>query len=193
MTGTIIDLAPDNRTGVIRSMDGSRISFSATVVLGDFDALAVGHWVSFDFDRCSRNRSAGRVMREPSGAAVPKIESVPDIRYGGFEQVANVRTYRFHILVSGHWNKQLAVTVDLALLLKYHVSVQEAPALCLRKLVSGLKGSPASQSHHLDNDDLLAFVASRAAAIERKRPKAGFGRRKGAPPPGPWNRVPAPG
>lgn len=178
-----------------RSRDGSRLAFSAAGVLGDFDTLAVGHLVSFDPDRAQPHHTAVRVFREPFGAHGPgkKLDASPDLRYaGGFNQAEGIHSCCFDAVASGHPVQHFIVTVDLALLLKHHIGVQEAPALCLRKLATDLKALPDTGCHELDDDDLLAYASSRAAAIERKRPKHSFAVRRGLPPPGPSSPMRAP-
>jgi hypothetical protein len=69
----------------------------------------------------------------------------------------------------------------LALMLKHRIGVQEAPALCLRKLAADLKAFPDSGRHELDDGDLLAYASARAAALERKRPRHSFTGRRGSP------------
>jgi hypothetical protein len=184
-SGTIVGLAAASRTGTIRSQDGSRFAFCAAAVLGDFDALAVGHRVNFDVN--PQHNVAVRVFREPvCGSSSRKVAgALPDLRYAGFEQLANVRTYLFDAIAPGDPFQRFAVTVDLALLVKHHVGIQDAPALCLHKLGEDLKTSRDSGPHALVDDDLLAFVSSRAASLERKKPKHSFTGRRGPPPPGP--------
>jgi hypothetical protein len=134
-----------------RSRDGSRLAFSAVGVLGDFDTLAVGHLVSFDLDRAQPHHTAVRVFREPFGAHGPgkKLDASPDLRYAGFNQAEGIRSYCFEAVASGHPVQHFIVTVDLALLLKHHIGVQEAPALCLRKLATDLKALPDTGCHEL--------------------------------------------
>lgn len=187
MTGRISALAAASRTGVIRRQDGVLFSFAADAVLGDYNALAVGDQVSFDDGRL--HRAVERVFREPAQpeAAMRKADATPDLRYAGFEQTAGVRRYRFDLQVAGRW-VQHAVTVDVALLLKHHVAVQEVPALCLHKLASELKDAPGF-AHQLGEEDLEAFLSARAAALPRKKPKVPFNGRRGSPPPAPSNHT----
>jgi hypothetical protein len=186
VTGKILGLAGNTRTGTIRSQDGSRPAFSAADVLGDFDTLAVGHLVSFDLDRARPLHAAVRVFREPFGASGPgkKPGALPDLRYAGFNQVESIRSYRFDAVASGHPVGRFVVTLDLALMLKHHIGVQEAPALSLRKLEADLMAFPDSGRHELDDGDLLAFASSRAGAIERRKAKHSFAGRRGSPPAG---------
>ena len=193
MTGTIVALAGNARTGTIRSQDGSRVAFSAANVLGDFDALAVGHMVSYDLERPRPYHMAARVFREPPGpsGAGSKPNTPPDLRYTGFHQAGKVRSYCFESVVHGSQARHFTVTVEMALLLKHHVGVQEVPALCLRKLAAGLSAIPDSARHDLGDEELFAYASSRAAAagVRRKARHSFSGGRRGAPPPGPSGRA----
>lgn len=191
VTGTIVGLVARTRTGTIRSQDGSRLGFSAAGVLGDFDTLAVGHLVSFEVERALPHHNAVRVFREPlrPSGPVKKPDGSIDLRYMGFQQAGNIRSYRFDALAGGHTVQHFVVKVDLALMLKHRIGVQEAPVLCLRKLAADLRGVPGPVAHELDNDDLDSYASSRAAAVERKKPRHSFAGRRGPPPPGPTNRM----
>lgn len=196
MTGTIVGLAGSVRTGTIRSREGSRLTFSAADVLGDYDTLAIGHLVSFDLDRVPPGHTAVRVFREPCGGArTPgkKADAPPDLRYAGFSQAGSIRSCGFDAVASGHPVQHFTVTVDLALLRKHRIGVQEAPALCLRKLAADLKVLPDQGPHELGDADLAAYVSSRAAVVERRRPRHSFAVRRGSPPPGPPGHVQASG
>ena len=93
-----------------------------------------------------------------------------------------MRSYRFNAASRGEELQNFIVTVDLALMTKHRIAVQEAPALCLRKLAADLKDAPASEQHDLSDGDLLAFASCRAAALESKKLKHSFaGRRRTAP------------
>jgi hypothetical protein len=185
MTGTILALTAASRGGCIRASDGSRLPFRAEAVLGDFDTLAVGHRVTFDVEHDGARRTAIRVFHEPMRRTVPakKTDAEPDLRYAGFRQAANVRTYRFDVETPGR-SVQHSILLDTTLLLKHHVGVQEIPALCLRKVAADLKASPESVSHELGENDLSELAASHVK-IQRKPPKHFFTGRRGAPPPGP--------
>lgn len=185
VTGLIVALASATRSGTIRTENGDRFDFSAGSVLGDFDTLAIGHRVSFELDRARPRRAAVSVFREPRKAVPPgrSTEEPPDLRFQGFSQQASVRSYRFAAIRTGQQVCEHAVTVDLRLMQRHGVSVQEAPALCLRKLLEDLKSAPAAELHELSEKDLGAFASARTASLERKRPKLPFSHRRGAPPP----------
>jgi cold shock CspA family protein len=183
MTGIIVALAGSSRTGTIRIEDGSFMVFSAASVLGDFESLTLGDRVSFDAERDRPHNIAVRVFREPFSvtASGGKHAGSPDLRYAGFDQANNIRSYRFDAISYGH-SVRHCVTVDLALLLKYRIGVQEAPALCLHKLATDLSGALNSGPHQLGASELEAFASSRDAVLQRKKPK--FPARRGSPPPG---------
>ena len=83
------------------------------------------------------------------------------LRYMGFDQHDNTRAYKFDGVEAGHLVEHLVITADLTLFLKHHVSIQEGPDLCARKLTADLAGI-GPHDHQLTNEDLLAFVAARA-------------------------------
>ena len=101
------------------------------------------------------------------------------LRYMGFDQHDNTRAYKFDGFENGHMMVQFVVTTDLTLFLKHHVSIQEGPDLCARKLNADLAGL-GQQDHELTNDDLLAFATARADEQAHKaevRRKANLHRR----------------
>lgn len=194
MTGTIVHLTPGGRTGIIREEeDGLQVPFADTGVLGDFYTLTVGQRVSFDIETTARDSSAVRILTIPFRAGLAKKPaSALDVRYAGFEQTGNVRRFHFESVASGQSARRFVVTVDLALLIEHRVGVQDAPALCLRKLLDRLAESPEAELDELNAADLAEFVRVRAAAAaERKaRVRTPAPHRRGAPPPPPGPRFP---
>lgn len=89
-----------------------------------------------------------------------------ELRYMGFDQTQNTRTYKFDRLIKGEPMARFLVTADMALFLRHHVGIQEGPALCAQKLTSDLECSAVS--HELTNDDLRAYASARADAEARK-------------------------
>jgi hypothetical protein len=190
VVGTIVGLAAGTRTGTIRSQEGSRLTFSAACVLGEFEALAVGHRVNFEFDRAQPGHSVVRVFHEPVAprGTEHKLGAQPDLRYAGFQQVNGIRSYGFDAVASGDRLQRFTVRVDMTVLLNSRVGVQDVPALCLRKLAADLQAVPACGSHELTNEDLRAYASSRATTTGRKRARRPFVGRRGPPPPGPSGR-----
>src|SRR5262249_41134562 len=80
----------------------------------------------------------------------------------GFDQANSVRTFQFERTCVGEAAELFSVSTDLALFAKYHVTLQEGPALCLRLLMleSSSAGDPVFE-RALTEDDILADVASR--------------------------------
>ncbi len=184
LTGTILLLPPRTGNGVIRSEEGFRFAFSSTDVVGDFDTLAVGHRVSFEIGHMGGVRIAVQVMKEPAVARHPKpVSGTPDLRYLGFDQAQEVREYKFDAVSTGCAPEHFLVRVELPLVRKHNISVQELPSLCMRKLAADLAARPQAPDHELAECDLTEFAAARAAKLERKRPKApSGGHRNGTPP-----------
>lgn len=191
MTGTIVSLSGSARTGTIRSQEGSRFVFWAAGVLGDFDTLAVGHLVSFDLDRVQSQQTAVRVFREPAHQreAGNKPGAPPDLRYAGFHQTGVVRSYCFDRAAPGGKGQGFVVTVNMTLLLRHRIGVQEVPSLCLLKLAADLRDLASSQGHEFGEADMIAYAQLRTSAAERKRARHPFVGRRGSPPPAPSDRI----
>ena len=92
------------------------------------------------------------------------------LRYTGFEQIGSVRTYLFNRVVIGQKSTPMVVTAEIPMFLKYHVSIQEGPALCLHVLSLESAEGPSRQ---LTEDDIVADLAAkpRPAAPKGKRDK----------------------
>jgi len=114
-----------------------------------------------------------------------------EFRYMGFDQTHNKRVFKFDRTAHGEATARFVVSVDMALFLQYHVSIQEGPTLCAQKLKADLLAQHEGE-HELTNSDLLTYVAGRAAAAalkaESRRP--GPRRKKVEPgqPVSPWWR-----
>ena len=89
------------------------------------------------------------------------------LRYMGFDQHDNIRAYKFDDVENGRLLRQLVVTADLALFLKHHLSIQEGPSLCFRKLTADAK-ELGQHDHQLTEGDLLSFVTARADKEARR-------------------------
>lgn len=147
------------------------MEFHDLVISGEFDTLSVGERVRFDLDRTWSEVTAVRVLAEPVEPTGPL-----DLRYAGFNQEAGIRHYRFDGVLGGKIKRRFVVSANMALFRKYHIAVQDGPALCLRKLAAGLETTPESTRCELTSDDLLAQLEARAAASQKRRPKRLHGR-----------------
>ena len=90
-----------------------------------------------------------------------------ELRYLGFEQLPHARGYRFDLQQKGGINKELVITVDLALFLVHGVGIQEAPGLCARKLASDLENC-SEGAHELTTEDVRAYADARTRAAAKK-------------------------
>jgi hypothetical protein len=90
-----------------------------------------------------------------------------EVRYMGFEQLREERTYRFDVSAKGEVTRQFVVLADLALFRTHRVAIQEGPSLCARKLRADLELNPEG-SHRLTTDDLSLFAAGVADAEARR-------------------------
>jgi len=91
-----------------------------------------------------------------------------ELRYLGFDQHANIRTYRFDRMVKGEPAARVLISADLDLFRKHQVSLQEGPGLCARKLSEAPPPLAGDGGHQLTNEDLLGFANHRAAAELRR-------------------------
>lgn len=111
-----------------------------------------------------------------------------DLRYAGFDQTQSTRSYKFDAGMPDGTIGRMIVTVELSLFLKHHVSIQEGPSLCARKLTSDLEANVAGE-HQLSEQDIQAYATGRAAKealkAESRRSKP---HRRTSPPPPPFQR-----
>jgi hypothetical protein len=90
-----------------------------------------------------------------------------EVRYLGFDQEQNARSYQFDIVEKGEPSKRFIVTADLSLFHSHGVVIQEGPSLCAGKLVADLERN-FSGAHELTAEDLRSYVNARSLA-EAKR------------------------
>ena len=89
----------------------------------------------------------------------PKGDSL-ESRYLGFEQLGNIRSYRFDVMEPGHAARHCTITVDVSLLVTHRVSLQDGPGLCANKLLSDLRNNLAGP-HELTTADLSIYAIGR--------------------------------
>jgi hypothetical protein len=100
-----------------------------------------------------------------------------ELRYMGFDQKQNTRTYKFDGIASGQPTVHFAVTADLTLFLANRIGIQEGPTLCAHKL-SAAPEPGADASLELTNDDLRAHASARSIAEARKAEARRMGPRR---------------
>jgi hypothetical protein len=108
-----------------------------------------------------------------------------ELRYMGFDQKQNTRTYKFDGVANGQPTVRFVVTADLALFLANRIGIQEGPTLCAHKLSSVAEPAATEMNVVLTNDDLRAHASARSLTEARKAEARRMGprRRPPAPPP----------
>ena len=106
----------------------------------------------------------------------PKLPAV--LRYAGFDQSGNVRSYLFQRVVAGEKNRLIVVAAEIPLLVKHHVRIQDGPALCLHVLLLEMQSielsEPPVSRRVLTETDVLTYLAGRpqpAPSTKGKREK----------------------
>jgi hypothetical protein len=172
MTGRIKTLSFGSTSGLIEAENRLRVPFELAAVLAyDAGHLCAGQLVTFVMEN---GRAANVcIQKAPQTPRDEKTRKEGVFRYLGFDQAKAVRTFRFERTSQGETAELFAVSTDLALFAKYHVTFQEGPALCLRLLMAGLDAAeiPLFQ-RALTEEDLITHVASRPGPGARsyKRP-----------------------
>jgi len=173
MTGRIEILAAAGKPGLITSNSGaSRFHYSYRLPLGRIDGLAKGRLVTFELDKGSAEMAVSVCPKEP-GPPSPGEQHVfqREIRYSGFEQTNNIRTYRFQAWQTGEENQEAIVTVDLTLFRKHGITLQEGPALCLRLVQDELQQTGAGEvvwKRALTDKEMLTHLAIRATRTKKR-------------------------
>jgi hypothetical protein len=173
MTGRIEILAAAGRPGRITSNSGpSRFHYNYRFPLGRIDGLAKGRLVSFELEKGSPEEAVSVCAREPGQLSPGDLRLLQaEIRYHGFEQTNNIRTYRFQVWQAGEENQEAVVTVDLALFRKHRVTLQEGPSLCLRLVQDELEPRGSAEvawKRTLTDKEMLTHLASRATRTKKR-------------------------
>jgi cold shock CspA family protein len=174
MTGSIKNLNPVNRSGFINAENGQTVYFAASAVWEhDYPFLTVGQAVSFDLLDGQKPKAINvhlyegrRVQLQPK-----KPDGPPELRFVGFDHANSIRTFHFQAFIAGKETRDYSVTADVTLFGKYHVGIQEGPALCSRVVLAEL-ATPFTETAPLalTEKDILAHVESRRVP-KRRVPK----------------------
>lgn len=185
MTGRIKSLSDGGMFGHIAAENGLSVHFDSSAVLAyDVTCLAVGQMVSFELERGSHPKALNVCVERQHHTPHPpdKHSERIHLRYTGFEQAGNIRTFRFERLLPGEETQTFHVTADLALFKKHRVGIQEGPTLCLEVLMADLRGADSTRlssrlrPRPLTDPDMLAHVASRPVSGSKGRHRGGFSR-----------------
>jgi len=172
VTGKIEILATLNKPGWITSNSGaSKFHYRYRLPLGQMDGLHKGCLVSFELEKGSPVMAVSVCVKDSTEFPLGAQNLRREIRYSGFEQSHNIRTYKFQAWQAGEENQEAVVTVDLALFRKYGITIQEGPSLCLRLLQEELSQSSPSKSpvweRALTDKEMLAHRARRPTSSKR--------------------------
>jgi len=81
----------------------------------------------------------------------------------GFRQDNNIRRYAFQGIAADRKRTEFTVGVDLSLVRKYQIPLQELPLLCCHFL-TGRAGAEQTQALTFTEEDMLGYANRRAAA-----------------------------
>ncbi|HLJ18278.1 MAG TPA: hypothetical protein VKV15_27555 [Bryobacteraceae bacterium] len=92
--------------------------------------------------------------------------------FTGFHQTNNIRQFQFEALAPDRTRSTFLVHADLTLLRKYHISLQDAPLLCLQ-LLETTDEAALSLSVMFSEEDMRKHdagrIATREAALLKKK------------------------
>jgi hypothetical protein len=172
MTGRIEVLAALNKPGRITTNSGpSRFHYVYRVPLGERDGLTTGRLVTFELEKGSPQIAVNVCPKERTETS-PGANVRLEVRYQGFEQTTNIRTFKFQAWRTGEENQEAVVTVDLALFRKHGVRIQEGPGLCLRFVETELQEPDASETgvwkRALTDKDIMVYLACTATSVKKR-------------------------
>jgi cold shock CspA family protein len=165
MNGKISVFSRKGASGAIQSDQGERFPFDVAAVLAyDVAGLSAGQVVSFEPDGGLPAKAINVSVLPPASIhySDDRYKEMRRLRYVGFDQQRNIRTYRFERFSPGEPTERFFVDTDLALLGQHKVKLQEGPALCLHLLAHALGAEPAGPQtpHAVTEQHMLAFLAS---------------------------------
>lgn len=165
MTGRIEKLATAENAGCITTNSGPvQFRFTYQKAAAATERLTVGQLVSFELEK-GTTESAVEVRRKKSvDIGADDGKTAREIRYQGFEQTGNVRSYQFQAWRSGEENQDVIVTVDLALFRKHRIGIQEGPGICLRLVKAEFEESvsvdPIVWRRALSDKEMVDYLSS---------------------------------
>ena len=165
MNGKVTVFSRKGSSGAIQSDDGERFPFDAAAVLAyDVAGLSAGQVVSFESDGGLPAKAINVSVRPPASIhySDDRYREMRRLRYVGFDQQKNIRTYRFERFSPGELTEHFLVDTDMVLFGRYKVKIQEGPALCLHLLAHALGPEPAGPQvpYLMTEQHMLAFLAS---------------------------------
>lgn len=179
MHGKILTFSSSRSSGAIQSEQGGRFDFDIAAVLAyDVAGLAEGQAVNFEPDGGSPHKAVNVSVLPPVSIhySEDRYREIRRLRYVGFEQRQNIRTYRFERFTPGELTEEFSVDTDMALFTRHKLRLQEGPLLCLHLLMTALGTQPAGESspYSLTEQHMLAFLATRTEPSGKPGPKTGL-------------------
>jgi len=171
MVGRISVLGSATQFGLIKADNGLSVRFDHSAVMAyDVTGLALDQLVSFDIENGPSPKATNVCVRKEHH--VPARDDgrhdAVRLRYMGFEQRGVARDYRFDQVSVGGDTIHLVVEIAMTLFTKFHVGIQDGPALCLHALNTESKtGGVATQllpSRALTGSDVQTYVDSKISA-----------------------------
>jgi hypothetical protein len=96
--------------------------------------------------------------------------------YQGFTHKGNIRSFTFQGRDENKFETSFSIHVNLLLLSRYRLAMQDAPAFCLQMLTSAYASSPGKleqfKQYQLIDEDLLPLVLDREKRATQKALKA---------------------
>lgn len=174
MNGKITVFSRKGSSGAIQSDEGGRFCFDVAAVLAyDVAGLGVGQVVSFEPDGGSPPKAINVSVLPPASIhySDDRYKEMRRLRYLGFDQQKNLRTYRFERFAPGELTEHFLVVTDVVLLGRHNVKLQEGPALCLHLLAhaSGPEQAGPQSPYSVTEQHMLAFLASENEAGGKPR------------------------
>ena len=171
MVGRISVLGSAAQFGVIKADNGLSVRFDHSAVMAyDVTGLALDQLVSFDIENGSSPKAINVCVRKEHQAPVrDEVRHDPiRLRYMGFEQRGLARDYRFDQVSVGGDTIHLVVEIAMTLFTKFHLGIQDGPALCLHALHIESKSAGVTYqllpSRALSGLDVQTYVESKILA-----------------------------
>lgn len=86
-----------------------------------------------------------------------------EIRYLGFDQSQNSRTYQFDVHDKGQPRRHITITADMDIFRFHGIGIQDGPRLSGNKLIADLEKGWEGK-HELTGDDVCAYVTAKSLA-----------------------------
>ncbi len=174
MNGRIERLATPEKPGRITTNSGpTHFCFAYRHMVGVADELAVGQLVSFEPEKGAPEFAVGVRPNEAVDSLAGDRKVPREIRYQGFEQTRNIRSYRFRAWRSGEENVDAIVSVDLALFRRHGIGIQEGPGICLRLLKAEFRESGVinvtTWTRALSDREMVEHLSSQPAPKNSRR------------------------